>query len=88
MSGTSVRQSFARSSLLASLDKGTKVKNEITGGAAAGIELNLACAVRLSIFLQLLELLESIMKIIEVLLSDHPLQEELLYQLLAEESKS
>ena len=48
MSGTSVRQSFVRSSLLPSLDKGTQVKNENTGGAAAGIELNLACASRLS----------------------------------------
>ena len=88
MSGTSVRQSFVRSSLLPSLDKGTQVKKEITGGAAAGIELNLACAARLSIFLQLLELLESIMKIIEVLLSDHPLLEAVFCQLLAEESKS
>ena len=77
MSGTSVRQSFVRSSLLPSLDKGTQVKNEITGGVAAGIELNLACAARLSIFLQLLELL-----------SDHPLLEAVFYQLLAEESKS
>ena len=48
MSGISVRQSFVRSSLLLSLDKGTQVKNEITGGADAGIELNLACAARLS----------------------------------------
>ena len=42
MSGTSVRQSIVRNSLLLTVDKGTQVKNEITRGADAGAELNLS----------------------------------------------
>ena len=48
MSGTSVRQSIVRSSVLPTVDKGTQVKNEIAGGAGAGAELNLAGAAGLS----------------------------------------
>ena len=48
MSGTSVRQSIVKNSVLPTVDKGTQVKNEITGGAAAEAELNLADSAGLS----------------------------------------
>ena len=48
MSGTSVRQSIVRNSASPNIDKGTLVKNEITGGAVAGAELNLAGSTGLS----------------------------------------
>ena len=41
MSGNSVRQSINRRSVLPTTDKVTQFKKEITGGAAAGAELNL-----------------------------------------------
>ena len=40
-SGNSVRESINRRSVLPTADKVTQVKKEITGGAAAGAELNL-----------------------------------------------
>ena len=48
MTGNSVRQSINRRSVLPTADKGTKVKKEITGGAAEGDELNLDSVAGLS----------------------------------------
>ena len=39
---------MSENSVLSNIDNGSQVKKEITGGAAAGIELNLACAAILS----------------------------------------
>ena len=48
MSGTSVRQSIVRSSVLTIVDKVTQAKNQITGSGVAGAELNLVSAAGLS----------------------------------------
>ena len=40
MGDTSVRQSIIRSNVLLTIDKGTQVKNQITGGVDAGAKLN------------------------------------------------
>ena len=90
MGCTSVRQSIVRTSLLPTEDKATQTKNYITGGGSAGAELNLANASRLSQLniSSIVSILESIKKLIEVLLSDHQLSEEVFYKLSTEDLKS
>ena len=48
MSGTSVRQSIVRSSVLPIVHKVTQAKNQIIKSGVAGAELNLVSAVGLS----------------------------------------
>ena len=48
MTGNSVRQSINRRSVLPTVDKGTQVKNEITGDTAAEAEFNLIDSAGLS----------------------------------------
>ena len=48
MNGTSVRQSNVKDSVLPTVDKGTQVKNEITGDTAAEAEFNLVDSAGLS----------------------------------------